>query len=362
MPQPRPTHAAPFIAPLLLASFLATSVGPAVCSAVAQDAPKEGDEKRVLVPGRWYPSMEGGVTLTQSAYSDNWNGGDKGSIVWVANLNATAENQLSAKVNSMNTLKLAYGQTHQQKADVDGDRSWDRPDKSTDLIAEESVLRFTLQGLVDPYAAFNFESQFQDASDPLGRTLSLNPMKFKESVGVARQFINLEDRSLLSRLGFTMRQSVRKFFVEDAPSKTTASESGNDGGLEWVTEYKTKLAEKRVTWSSRLGVYQPFFYSGKDELEDIAPDSLLAAGLDPDVADFSTTVDVDFENIFTTQITKIISVNLYTRWVYDKYDNSVSPRIGEDGNLSDPALVRSAVRKSGQFKQTLGIGLTYRFI
>jgi hypothetical protein len=53
---------------------------------------------------------------------------------------------------------------------------------------------------------------------------------------------------------------------------------------------------------------------------------------------------------------------LYTRWVYDKYDNSVKPLLDADVNLANPADVKGAIRKSGQFKQTLAIGIIYRFI
>ncbi len=82
------------------------------------------------------------------------------------------------------------------------------------------------------------------------------------------------------------------------------------------------------------------------------------------MAKFSTTGDLDWENIFTTQITKLVSVGLYTRWVYDKYDNTVKPIVekGAAGfELKNPGDVRSAIRKAGQFKQTLAVGITYRF-
>ncbi len=335
----------------------------AVAGAAAAQAPEEAkkDEKRVLIVGKWYPSMEAGLGITQSSYSDNWAGGDKGSIVWAAIANGALENQLHTKVNWNNTLKLAYGQTHQQSAMADGSRRWDRPDKSTDLVDLESMARFTLGGFVDPFASVRFESQFQDASDPDGRVLALNPLKFKESAGIARKFIDREEESLLSRLGFAFRQTARKLYENPAPDDVTTTETTNDGGLEWVTDYKKKILENRVAWTSKLTLYQPVFYSGKDELEDLLPSDLETAGLDSDLADFSTALDVDFENLFSSQITKLLSVNLYTRWVYDKYDNSILPILGEDGALENGAVLRQAVRKSGQFKQTLSVGLTYRF-
>jgi hypothetical protein len=335
---------------------------------IAEMSEKKEDGERVLEIGKFYPSLEGGINLTQSAYSDNWVGGDKGSIVWTAILNGLLENQLSEKVNWWNQLKLAFGQTHTQDVDANEPRTrfWEKPEKSTDLIDYETIFRFTLDGPLDPFVAGRFESQFQDASDPLGRNLVLNPLRFKEGVGVARKFIDEEERQLLSRLGFSLRQGVRRIFVSstDPMNTDTETESETDGGIEWVTDYKTRILEDRVSWTSKLTVYQPVFYSGKSDLEDVAEDALRDVGLDPDVADFTTEIEFDFENIFTTQITKLISVNLYTRWLYDKYDNSVVPSVNDDGTIDEDgaASIRGAIRKSGQFKQTLSIGVTYRFL
>lgn len=320
-----------------------------------------GAEEKVLEPGKWYPTAEAGLTLTQSAFSDNWSGGDKGSVVWTAIFNATLVSQLNNQVNWSNELKLAYGQTLQQAADANGDRFWQKPAKSTDLIDFETIFRFTLHGWVDPYTSGRFESQFQDASDPLGRNLSLNPMKFKESAGLARQFFNEDDRSLLSRLGFTLRQSRRRLFVDETSTNTNARTT-NDGGIEWITDYKAAILNKRVSWTAKFTAYQPLYYSKSDVFDGLTAAQYEAAGVDPDVGDFAKTVDLDWENIFTSQITKLISVNLYVRWVYDKYDNSVPPKVDESGNLTNPGEVKAAIRKAGQLKQTLALGFTYRLL
>ncbi len=321
-------------------------------------------EERVLEEGKWYKTLETGLNLSQSAYSDNWRGGDKGSIVWTWLMNGTLENQLNDKTNWLNTMKLAYGQTHQQQVNVDGDRHWDRPEKSSDLVDLESILRFTMSSVVDPFVSGRLESQFQDGSDPFGRTLSLNPMQFKESAGLAKQFINEEERSLLSRLGFSMRQHRRSFFTDmddsDGLDDSTESASTNDGGIELVTDYKTRILEDRVAWTMKLGLYQPLFFSGSTDLENIKAADLTAADLDSDIADYSGAMDIDWENIFSADITEHISVNLYVLWAYDKFDNSISADLDEDGNLLNGGDLKAAVRKAGQFKQTLSLGFNYR--
>ena len=328
------------------------------------------DKKRVLEVGKWYPTLEGGVQLTQSSYSDNWSGGDKGSIVWTAIVNGTAENQVKPTLNWNNTLKLAYGQTHQQSANSDGSRSWDQPEKSTDLVDYETIFRFTLGKFVDPFVSGRFESQFQDASDPLGRTLAINPMKFKETAGVARVFIDEEDQNLITRLGFSLRQNLRRQFATqpsfaDPLPTDTATEFTNDGGIELAADYKNKILNDRVSYTSKITIYQPLFYSASNDF-DMIPAAAFAdanpARIDPDIKDFTTTADLDWENLFSTQITKIVSVNLYLRWLYDKYDNSVVPTFDENGDLSNPSDLRVATRKAGQFKQTMALGLTYRFL
>jgi len=339
---------------VLVASLAVTS------TVFAQDG---GDEERKLEIGKWYPSLETGVNLSQSAYSDNWNGGDKGAISWTWILNGTLENQLSESVNTLNTLKLAFGETQKQEIQDDGTRKWERPEKSTDLIDFESLWRLTFGWHVDPYVSGQFESQFQDASDPFGRTIGLNPLKFKESAGLSKHVIDEEERSLLTRVGFSLRQSSRKLYENDPPDDATITETAQDGGIEWVTDYKNRILDGRVSWTTKLSIYQPFFYSGKDELEALSADSLAAYGLDPDIDSFTTTVDVDWENIFTTQITEIISVNLYVKLLYDKYDNTVSPEANEsEDGLINADDVKRAVRKAGQFKQTLAVGIIYRFL
>jgi len=214
---------------------------------------------------------------------------------------------------------------------------------------------------VDPFTALRFESQFADASDPFGRTIAFNPLKIKESAGVAKHILDEEERSLLTRVGFAFRQSARRFYEAAPPEDATVTETTNDGGLEWVIGYENRILDDNVSWTSKLTVYQPVFFSGKSDLESLVAAELTGAGLDADIAEYTTTLDVDWENIFTTQITKYISVQLYVRYIYDKYDNTVKPVL-EDGMLTNPGEVGSAVRKAGQLKQTLAIGVTYRFL
>lgn len=308
--------------------------------------------------GVWQKEIKVGVNILQSSYSNNWNGGEKGSVVWTGNLDARFENQFSSTTNWRNTLKLAFGQTHNQERNDAGALYWKKPDKSDDIIDLESFFRWTMQSGWDPYVAFNFTSMFQDLTDVQARSLNFNPMTFKESAGISRKLVNTDKRKLLTRFGIAFLQNSRSFYPEPLPSMETISESSTEIAAEWITEYRAAVLSERVDWESTLSLILPFDYSGKSIFEDgFTSDS----DIPDDVASYTTSLDVDWENTFTANITKVISVKLFVRWMYDKYDNTVKPVVGDDGKLVNEADVLRAIRKSGQFKQTLALGLGYTF-
>ncbi len=269
----------------------------------------------------WAKSVDANLTLAQTAYSDNWAGGETGNLTWTFNSNSLAEKQLHPKVRSKNTLKLSFGQTHSQDKDT---KHWAKPNKSTDLIDFESLCSFTLGGSVNPFAAGRLESQFLDASDP-EMDRYFNPLKFTESFGVIKHLIKEEKREWTARLGAALRQHVNRDLL--MPDSTRSTESTNDGGIEFVSELKSPLAAEKITVSSKMTIFRALFYSKSDELKG-SPEE-----------DYWKSPDVSWENIFTASITKYLMVNLYTQLLYDK-----------------------EVDKAGRFKQTLSLGLTYKLI
>jgi hypothetical protein len=271
---------------------------------------------------QWTLSADVNLTATQSAYSDNWVGGEAGALSWTFNSNWLAEKQLNSKLHTRNTLKLLFGQTHNQDVET---KDWAKPVKSTDLIDFESVWRFTLGGIVDPYAGLRIESMFFDQRDPeLDRYV--NPVKFTESVGIAKVFIKEEKRELLTRLGAGIRQFLDRDRY-DIVTDTRENYTSNDAGFIFDAEFKTPLAEEKITYQSKLTVYQAFYYSERDAL----------AGL-PE-ADYWKAPDVNWENIFTAGITEHLMVNLYIQLRYDK-----------------------EIDLAGRLKQTLSLGITYKLL
>lgn len=311
-----------------------------------------------LAAGASRHEAEVAVNMLQSSYSKNWNGGDKGSVNWSVTFAGRHEKQMSEKFNWQNTLKLAYGQNHQQSRADDGRLYWLRADKNTDAIEFESLGRLTGASGWDPYVAVGFSSLFRDLSDADGRDLNLNPMTFRESAGVSRQLVATEKRSLSMRLGVGLVQSNRRFFSEPSPSTVTMSETAYTTAAEFVTEYKAPLLGERVAWESKLTVDRPLTWSGKSVFE---AGFISDVPMPDDIAGYTTALDLDWENTFSANITKVISVKLFTRWVYDKYDNSVKPSVGDDNTLANEADVFKAIRKAGQFKQTMALGFGYKF-
>jgi hypothetical protein len=276
---------------------------------------------RPLAAEPWKASVDANLTLTQNAYSDNWVGGEVGSLAWVFNSNSLAERQFNPKVNNRSTLKLFFGQTHNQDRET---KTWGKPVKSTDRIDFETVFRFTLGGFVDPYASGRIESEFLDASDPANERL-VNPVLFTESFGIAKVLTKVDKREWSMRLGGAFRESLDRK-ARDPVSGERANKTTNDGGILFVSDFTTPLSENKITVTSKLSVYKAFFFSEEDKF----------AGLPS--ANYWKAPDVNWENIMTANITKYLMVNLYVQLLYDK-----------------------EVDLAGRFKQTLSLGLTYKW-
>lgn len=272
----------------------------------------------------WELASDANLALTQNTYSNSWVGGEIGSFIWVFNSNSHAEKQFNPKFHNKTTLKLSFGQTRNQDRET---KEWSKPEKSTDLIDFETFSRFTLGWFVDPFVAGRVESQFLDASDA-DKERFLNPVTLIETLGVAKVLIKNEEekRDWTARLGGGVRQHLnRDMLVVDTNKRET--EFSNDGGFEFVSEFKTPLLQKRITFNSKLIVFQSLFYSKSDELKGQENEN------------YWRYPDVNWENIFSASITKYLMVNLYVQILYDK---EIDP--------------------DARFKQTLSLGLTYKLI
>lgn len=261
----------------------------------------------------WNIAADVSLTMNQTAYSENWNGEEKGSISWVFNSNLLAEKQLTEKIHNKNTLKLAFGQTHNQMLDEEGKKYWAKPEKSTDLIDFESMFRFTLGAFVDPFASFRDESQFLDESGM--ETKIFNPNVTTETFGIAKVFIKDDTQELSTRIGAAFKQ----YFDSNLDENT------NDGGVEFVGIYVKPIKEGMIKYSTNLNLYKPIVYSESEDLEDT------------EFEDAWKQVRMDWQHDLDISLTSLINLKLYVQMIYNE-------------------LVIDEL----QFKQTLGLGLNYK--
>jgi len=278
-------------------------------SAVSFSADKEATENE----DGWDVNADINLNLTQNSYNEDWEGSELGSISWSALGLMSAENQISQKCNWSTIMRLAFGQTHTQKeieTENGSEKKWQKPSKSTDDIDLESMMRFTLGKFIDPYFSARMQTKFTNENNEM-----FDPKEFTESVGIANEFIKTERTNLVSRIGFSLRQHLRKDF--DATS---------DGGLEFVTDYHHIFSEDRIIFDSTLRLFQAMIYSESDE---------------EGVNDDWQSLDLDWKNNLSLNVIGNISISVYLQLLYDK-----------DHQTSDGV----------QIKQTLGVGFSYKLL
>ncbi|MFH1845703.1 MAG: DUF3078 domain-containing protein, partial [bacterium] len=232
----------------------------------------------VAVAGPMEKTADLGLTFNQSAYSDSWTGSESGSMIWTFTGNLILEKAISSKATWKNDLKLSYGQTHLETKDAGGSRNWASPKKSTDRVFNESLLRFTLGGFVEPYVAVTFESQFHDIDDNL-----LTPALLAEAAGVGRELVKNEQTEFYTRIGLSIRQRMAYY-----------QPTVNDGGVEWVTDFSRTFGEGDLKVVSKLRLFQAFTSSVSDDLVGRVDE------------DYWKSPDVAWETTFSAAVSKYI--------------------------------------------------------
>jgi hypothetical protein len=279
---------------------------------------QEAKSDSVGIGQGWKKSLNAGLNLTQSSFSDNWVGGDAGNLSWLAQVNGTFENQISEKFNFRNISILQFGQISSQDKDT---KNWSRPRKSTDKIDLDNLGRLTLHAFVDPFVDFRIQSEFLDASYAPKQRL-FNPVLLTESAGIAKMVYQRDKNQVLTRLGFAVRENINKA-IDDTLAETTKYETATDGGLESVTDVAYQFASN-VSYIGRLSILKAFFYSKKDDFKGTPQEN------------YWKTVDFNWENTLNVNVTKILTMSFYSQLIYDKQ-----------------------VSLAGQFEETFGLGLKF---
>jgi len=122
----------------------------------------------------------------------------------------------------------------------------------------------------------------------------------------------------------SVRQLITKEFIDE--DFNTETVSSTDAGIELVTDAELSF-HKNLKYTSKLTLFKDFYYSEEDTVKDTPAE------------DYWKAVDVNWENIVSASITKIITVNLYTQLLYDK-----------------------EVSLKGRWKETLALGFVFKMI
>jgi hypothetical protein len=149
-------------------------------------------------------------------------------------------------------------------------------------------------------------------------------MILTESAGVGRTLLESEESKLFSRLGFSLRHRIREDVLSIEPESTDVNTT-TYGGLEWVTDYSQTMASENMKLVSKLRVFQALFNSESDAL------------VGTEEEDYWKAPDVAWENTLSAAISKYIQVSLFAELLYDK-----------------------EVDLRGQFREILGLGVTYK--
>lgn len=261
-----------------------------------EDAPQYG----------WQREMTGGVNLTQTSF-DNWAQGGENQMAWQLNLVFKFVND-QEKNNWANSGKFSFGSTKS------GD---DELKKSIDEIKLESVYTHKLHVYINPYIAGTAETQFAPGyayADDGKTQISgfMDPGYFRESVGVGFS----KSEVVKTRLGAALKQTITSDYpapyADDPETLDKLEKTKNEFGAESVTDVNWKVTETSL-FTSKLELF-----SNMKEFDEI---------------------DVNWDNVFTTKISKYFNVNFNLKLFYDK-----------------------DISAKRQLKQAIALGLTYTFL
>ncbi len=273
--------------------FLIIVITMAFCSlSFAQQADKKAPQYG------WKKELVGNLNFTQNTF-DNWKQGGENAWAWQLTINGKWVND-QKNYDWENTLKINYGKTKV------GDAA---SKKSTDELNVSSVYTYKMGIYVNPFVSFSGLTQFTkgykyEADTSYAISEFLDPGYFMQTLGIGYA----PNNHIKTRLGAAFKETMAdKYANLYSKGKKFRVEYGANS----VTELNFKLA-------------QNILYTGKLQLF-----SNLKA---------FNQIDVNWDNMLASKISKYISVNFNVKLFYDR---DVSPK--------------------RQLQEVLAVGLTYNF-
>ncbi|MDG5813824.1 hypothetical protein QA601_01945 [Chitinispirillales bacterium ANBcel5] len=264
----------------------------------------------------WKISSVSNLSLALNYYSQNWDGGDMGSLTWQAQTNTTARRAITQWLENESVFKIGFGQTKTQDKETG---NWSSPFVSTDYIDIETVFRFPLRAFIDPYTSLGLTSRFVDKRDT-AYTRYFNPVEITGSMGAIRDIFREDNLVLSFRLGAAGRYHIDRDAL-DTLTMLRETRRTNDAGLEVVGNYTQSNEDEWLKFISRLTVYMALIRS-EEEGDD----------------DYWRYPDISWDNTLSININRYVMVQLNLQALYDR-----------------------EVDRNIRYKTTSSIGLTYSF-
>ncbi len=257
------------------------------------------------VTSGWKQQVTANLNLNQASF-DNWQQGGTNFISWQAGLNAKLEKDAPAD-NWSNSLKMEYGMTF-----VDGQGTR----KSADGINLESVFSWKTWPQVNPFVSLAAKTQFDtgfnySTGTAVPTSAFLDPGYFTETAGL--KFV--PDQVFNTRLGLALKETVANQYAgiyTVNPDTGVVEKVLTELGVSSVSELNLKLSSNS-NFNSKLDM----FWNGKD---------------------IDRTV-VEWDNLLTLSLNKIISVNMEDDFRFDK-----------------------VIYNGWQIKETLGLGVAFSLL
>ncbi len=219
------------------------------------------------------------INFTQTQF-DNWAQGGENAWSWLFNLHGQFDYE-GNQWHWANSFKLVYGQMK---------ISDDESKKSADEIKAGSVLKYKAGIWIDPYISVTGNTQlaegfkYHDDGSKTRVSDRFDPAFFTESIGVGYE----PDDQFKTRFGAALKQTFSDEFAE---LYAGGDDLKNEFGAESVTDLNLKL-NKNLSFTSKLQMF-----SNLESIEE---------------------VDVNWDNLFVSDVSEWLNVSFNFRLFYDK--------------------------------------------
>jgi hypothetical protein len=270
---------------------------------------------------KWQYSLDAGLKMSLSTFSDNWSGNTAGTFIWISDLDASVQRLVGKWLDNEEILAFTFGQTTLQDK---SSKKWSSLEKSADEIDLQSISKLSLGKTLNPCLALQLNTQVTDDEEE-NNFRYLNPIEMTESFGLTRAFGSKNKVYCNVRLSGALRQKYSRHnsLTDDSTGVVTYyTSSTKDGGAEMVLDFKWKKGDV-FTLTSKTTVFQALIRSNPEI---------------PLLNDFWKYPDIKTETQFSTNVTSFLQFTYYFSLNYDR-----------------------EVDQKFRFKQTVGVGLKFSF-